>query len=88
MAVLTEKEITIESSGANIELYAEYRDGKIDTIQALLDIDGYHLGKSPGVLVYENGKFTSFCMALQMALNPELTWEFYLGVNRLINLND
>ena len=84
MATLTEKEITVEGSGANIELYAEYRDGRIETIQALLDIDGYHLGKSPGLLVYENGSFTSFCMALQLALNPELSREFFNELNKLI----
>lgn len=84
MATLTEKELTVAGSGAFIELYAEYRDGQIDTVMALLDIDGNILDKSPGLLVYENGRFTSFCLALQLALNPELSRNFYSALNLLI----
>lgn len=86
MAILTEKEITVTGSGAIIDIYAEYSDGKVTDIYALLEIDGNRMGKSPGILVYDGIKesFTSFCMALQMSLNPELSREFYKELNILI----
>lgn len=85
MATLTEKEITVKGTGSNIELYAEYRDGKIDRAYALLEIDGVHMGNSPGPLVYDYGKFTSFCLALMGTLEAELSREFYKELNKLIN---
>ena len=86
---LTEQEITIESAGATIELYAEFTDGQIAEIYATLDIDGQRMiGYGSGVLIYDGLKFTSFYGALMLCLSAELIVGLELAVKKLVKLND
>ena len=89
MATLTEKEITIEASGVNIDLLAEYSNGKLTDIYVTVDIDGHRLvGYGQGVRIYDGLKFTSFYGALLLAFHPEVVSKLEAEVKRFVTINE
>ena len=65
MATLTEKEFELSlNSLLKASVFATLRNGVVDEIYVILDLDGFHVTWSPlhknGMIrVYENGGFTS-----------------------------
>jgi hypothetical protein len=86
MAKLTEKEITIQAAGVQIELFAEYLDsGLLWDITATVDIDGHRI---KDVRIFNGYKFTSFYGAMLLAFHPEVVKELELEVKKLVTLNE
>lgn len=86
---LTEKEIIITGSGITIELFAEFSDGKLTSIHALLDIDGYRLSGPDkiGCRIFDGWNLTSFYVSLLLCLNSEIVSKLEAEVRDLINGN-
>ena len=65
MATLTEKEFEVEvNRQLTVKFYAELRNGIVSDINALVDLDGFHVTWSPmhhhGLIrIYEIGKLTN-----------------------------
>ena len=85
MGKLTEKEITIEAAGVQIELLAEYSNGHLWEITATVDIDGHRIKE---VRIHDGLKLTSFYGAMLLAFHPEVVAKLESEVKKLVNLNE
>ena len=85
MATLTEKEITIQAAGVQIDLWAEYLNGELWEITATIDLDGHRI---KDIRIYDGLKFTSFYGALLLAFHPDVTAKLESEVKKLINLSE
>jgi hypothetical protein len=85
MATLTEKEITIEAAGVQIELLAEYSNGQLFEIVASIDLDGHRMNM---VRIHDGLKLTSFYGAMLLAFHPEVVAKLETEVKKLVNLNE
>jgi len=90
MGFISEKEITIEAAGVHIELFAEYDNGQLTEIHALIDIDGHRMSgyNHIGVRIYDGLKFTSFYGSMLLAFHPEVVKELESEVKKLVTLNE
>lgn len=86
---LTEKEIFIHGVGITIELFAEYADGKLTSIHALLDIDGARLSGPDkiGIRIFDGLKLTSFYGSLLLCLEYGIAKTLESHVSNLLALH-
>ncbi len=85
MGKLTEKEITIESAGVNIDLLAEYNNGHLTGIYATIDLDGHLM---PLKTIHDGLKFTSLYGSMLLAFHPDVVKELEIEVKKLVTLNE
>jgi hypothetical protein len=85
MATLTEKEITIQAAGVQIDLWAEYLNGELWEITATIDLDGHRI---KDIRIYDGLKFTSFYGALLLAFHPAVVYQLEYEVAELVKLNE